>query len=695
MRGGAGRLAAGLRTFLRARRMALSIAVVIVLTVGGLYMFAFEFFYRLEFNLYDQHFRWRGPRPANPQVVIVTIDEASLAAVGRWPWSRAVQARLVSRLHEAGAAAIAFDVLESEAERSPERDVIDRLDQRLRARGLASGVRAELDAMRAEADPDGRMAAAMRTAGNVVLGSNFVLTTTIPTDAPERRGARMKSALGQKTRPEDPSPFTNYAERGLYPPPRAQQETFPIAPLLAVAASIGHVNNFPEFDGSTRYEALVIESRGYYYPSIALETVRVAARLEPSALRLTFGKAVTLGDVEIPTDPRSRVLIDYAGPGGTFLQIPAIDVLQGQGLDRVTDRIVFFGATAEALYDLRVTPFSAAMPGVEKHANMAANILDRRFIVRPWWVEPAEAAGIVVLPLLLALVVPAMRPVRSLVFTVAFVVALHVAAHVAFRQGLWVPLVYPLIALAATFVGITIYRFLTEERQRQFTKRAFQQYVSPEVVERIVQDPGALQFGGELRELTVLFSDIRDFTTFTERNDPQLVVAMLREYLTQMTTIVMEEGGTLDKYIGDAVMAEFGAPIAYPDHALRGCRAALKMHAEVTRLQAKWTAEGKEPFRIGLGVNTGTMVVGNLGSEQLFDYTVIGDEVNLGARLESLNKEYQTSTHIIISEATYGAVKRSVEVRQLGEVKVKGKTRPVVVYELLALTTTPGGNGSR
>jgi adenylate cyclase len=169
---------------------------------------------------------------------------------------------------------------------------------------------------------------------------------------------------------------------------------------------------------------------------------------------------------------------------------------------------------------------------------------------------------------------------------------------------------------------------------------------------------------------------------------------MLREYLTHMTTIVLEEGGTLDKYIGDAVMAEFGAPIAYPDHALRACRAALKMHAEVTRLQAKWAAEGKEPFRIGLGVNTGHMVVGNLGSEQLFDYTVIGDEVNLGARLESLNKEYQTSTQIIISEATYEAVKADVEVRQLGEVKVKGKTRPVVVYELLSLTTPPGGAGS-
>jgi adenylate cyclase len=305
------------------------------------------------------------------------------------------------------------------------------------------------------------------------------------------------------------------------------------------------------------------------------------------------------------------------------------------------------------------------------------------------WSEFVEAGAIFLFPLLLAVVVPAMRPYPSIAMTVVIWAALFGIGHYGFRQGVWINLVYPSLALLLTFIGITVYRFLFEERQRQYTRRAFQQYVSPEVVERIMQDPQALQFGGELRNLTVLFSDIRDFTTFTEKNDPHLVVQMLREYLTEMTRIVIEEGGTLDKYIGDAVMAEFGAPIAYSDHALRGCRAALRMASEVERLTAKWLAEGKEPFRIGLGVNTGTMVVGNLGSEQLFDYTVIGDEVNLGARLESLNKDYQTDKHIIISDGTYEAAGDAIEVRRLGEVKVKGKTRPVVVYELLGLTTAP------
>jgi adenylate cyclase len=667
------------------RRVALLIALGVMAIVGGVYMAAPDFLYVVEFILYDGHFHLRGARQASPQVVIVAIDEASLAAVGRWPWSRTTQAELVRRLDAAGAAAIAFDVLMIEPERSPERAVLERLNQRLGGRRAEAGVRRELERMLGESDADAALVAALRASGRVVLASNFILTLAAPRDAPERRGAPRKSAIGS---------FKNYQDRGSAPPLRADQEAFPVPSLLAAAAGVGHVYNPAEIDGSTRYEALVIESRGYYYPSLAVESVRVAAGLDPFALKLTFGESLQLDDVVIPTDARSRVLIDYAGPPGTVPHVAAADVLAGKGLERVKDRLVFVGATAAGLYDVRVTPLSANLPGVEKHANAAANILDRRFVVRPAWIELAETAGILLLPLVLALALPGLRPVPSIGVTLALWLGLLLGAHFGFRQGLWIPVVYPSLAMGLAFVAITIHQFFTEERQRMWTKKAFQQYVSHDVVERIMDDPTALQFGGELRTLTVLFADIRDFTTFTERHDPHLVVQMLREYLTHMTTIVLQEGGTLDKYIGDAVMAEFGAPIAHPDHALRACRAALRMHAELARLQVKWTAEGKEPFRIGLGVNTGPMVVGNLGSEQLFDYTVIGDEVNLGARLESLNKDYLTTTHIIISEGTYEAVGKAVEVRRLGEVKVKGKSRPVVIYELLALTTTQGGAAS-
>jgi adenylate cyclase len=457
----------------------------------------------------------------------------------------------------------------------------------------------------------------------------------------------------------------------------------PIPKLAAAAREFGHVTMIADRDGTTRWEALVFEYRGYYYPSLAVQAVRMARGIEASALKLDFGRAFDVGTTEVPLDPRDRMLIDYAGPAEMFRYFSAADVIAGRiPKEALRDRIVFVGGTAAGIYDLRVTPMTPVLPGVEKHANVAANILDQRFLRRPDWVELLETLGILFWPVLLAWLLPKLRPVVSVGSVVLLWGAFFGLVHLVFLRGLWLPLVYPSLAMGLTFVGITVYRLFTEERQRLWIKRAFQRFVSPEVVERLVENPAALQFGGELRNLTVFFSDIRDFTTYTERHPPQEVVHMLREYLTKMTEQVLINQGTVDKFIGDAVMAIFGAPAPLPDHAERACRTALAMAAELETLQTKWAAEGREPFRMGIGINTGEMVVGNLGSEQLFDYTVVGDGVNLGARLESLNKEYQTKLHIIISESTYEAAKDVLEVRHLGEVLVKGKTKPVVIYEL-------------
>ncbi|MBI4636379.1 MAG: adenylate/guanylate cyclase domain-containing protein [Candidatus Rokubacteria bacterium] len=664
-------------THTRTTRLSFVVAVAITVATGAVYLWAPRLLTDGELTVYDLHFRLRGPRPGNEQVLIVAIDEESLRTVGRWPWPRSVLAELVQRLSAAGVAAVGVDIILNEPERSGELEAATRIAERIRAQGASAAIRAELERAIQDADHDRRLAEAIRASDRVILPSYFTLGRRPPTDAPARQGAPFKSGLGS---------FKGYAERGLYPPINADDVGLPIPPLREAAKSLGHVNMQADADGSTRWEALVIEYRGHYYPSLALETVRIAAGIDPFALRLDFGRAVELGEVTIPIDPRARVLIDYAGPGKTISHVAAADVLRGEvPAERLRDRIVFIGATAEGTYDLRVTPFSPVLPGVEKHANMAANILEGRFIIRPAWVELLEAGGILVFPFVLAVILPRLRPVASLGGALALWAGFFGANHLAFRQGLWLPTIYPSLAIALTFVAITIYRFLTEERQRLWTRRAFQQYVSPEVVARIEADPAALQFGGEVRPITVLFMDIRDFTGFTERHDPQEVVQMLREHLTRMTDCILREGGTLDKYIGDAIMAIFGAPVAFPDHAARACRAALAMVDELERLQAKWTAEGKEPFRIGIGINTADLVVGNLGSEQLFDYTAVGDGVNLGARLESLNKEYRTARAIIISESTYEAARDAVEARQLGEVTVKGKTRPVVTYELLDL----------
>src|SRR6185436_16911195 len=480
---------------------------------GGLFWVDPDFLHRLEFNLYDQHFKIRGPRQIAAPVTIVTIDEPSLKVVGRWPWSRTTQADLVRRLSEAGAAIIAFDVLFNEPEPGPERQVIDRLAAN-KATSVEPRLRGELERLARDNSPDGVLAEAIRASGRVILASNFVLERVPPIAVPERQGSPRKGAIGN---------MRNYKDRGLFPPIHAEQEFFPVSPIVDAAVAVGHTNMQPESDGSTRYEALLIESRGHYYPSLALEAVRVGLGVETLGVRVTFGDAIEVGkDVLIPTEGRSRTLIDYAGPPGTIPHVSAADIFQGKEVEQVKDRIVFIGATAEALYDLRVTPVSPTMPGVEKHANMAANILEGRFIVRPVWTELAEIGGIVLFPLILALVLPAVRPLPSLWVTLGLLAALLGTTHYWFRQGLWTPVIYPALALLGTFVAITIYRIFTEERQRQYTRRAFQQYVSPEVVERIMQNPQALQFGGELRNLTVLFSFFCDFTTSTEKNDPQL-----------------------------------------------------------------------------------------------------------------------------------------------------------------------------
>jgi adenylate cyclase len=588
---------------------------------------------------------------------------------------------------------IAFDILLSEPQVEGELRVADQLRERFTALGLSplggvgQALNQEMDALVKKADHDGRLEEAIRKSGRVVLPTMFEIVAAPPGAPPEPSGAPLKSALVS---------FGHYAERGQYPPLSASSVGLPIARLGAAARNLGHANMVADPDGTTRWEALVIEYRGYYYPSLAVQAARLAMGVPDAGVKLDFGHALLMGAVAVPVDPRSRMLIDYAGPAGAFRHLSAVDVLAGRMRpDAVRDRVVFLGASAAAIYDLRVTPLSAVLPGVEKHANVAASLLSGRFLRRPDWVELLEAAGIIFWPFALALLLPRLRPIPSAASVLILWALLFGVVHLAFLKGLWLPFVYSSLAMGLAFLAITVYRLFTEELQRLWIKRAFQRFVSPEVVEQLVGNPAALQFGGEVRNLTVLFTDIRDFTTYTERHPPQEVVHILREYLTTMADQVIANQGTLDKFIGDAVMAIFGAPVPIPDHAEKACRAALAMIDELDKLQAKWVAEDREPFRMGIGINTGEMVVGNLGSEQLFDYTVVGDGVNLGARLESLNKEYQTKRHIIISESTYEAAKDAVEVRRLGEVLVKGKTRPVVIYELVGLREAAVPSGER
>jgi len=371
-----------------------------------------------------------------------------------------------------------------------------------------------------------------------------------------------------------------------------------------------------------------------------------------------------------------------------FPHYSVADILSGRtAKDAFKDKIVFVGSTALGVYDLRVTPFSNVYPGLEVHANVADNILRQTFLFRPNWASFFDLAAILFMGLVTGLVLPRLRALFSvLLIGVLFVGYLMVSQRLFVHQGIWLNMVYPLLTMVVVYTAVTLYRYIVEEREKRKIRGAFSFYVNPSVVNEVLKDPEKLKLGGDKKELSVLFSDIRGFTSLAEEMEPEMLVTLLNEYLTDMTNVVFELDGLLDKYIGDAIMAVFGAPLEQNDHPLRACHTALLMLDRLAAMQQRWRAEGTPQLDIGIGINTGPMVVGNMGSERRFDYTVMGDAVNLASRLEGINKEY--GTQVVISEFTYGWVKDDFFCRELDAVRVKGRARPVKIYELLAFRST-------
>jgi adenylate cyclase len=351
------------------------------------------------------------------------------------------------------------------------------------------------------------------------------------------------------------------------------------------------------------------------------------------------------------------------------------------------DRAVLIGATAKGIGDIRVTPYGAAFPGVEVHANLVEDLLAGGLLRRPEWMGVVDVGILIVLGLALAWVLPRVGVRGGALLALGALTGYLLLAQQLFQaQGLWLNVVYPTLLVAALFVSTTLVQYFSAESEKRYLRAAFQHYVPATVINEIVADPGKLRLLGDKRELTVLFSDIRDFTRLSENLEPEDLVKFLNIYFTAMTRKVFDHNGSLDKYIGDAVMAMFGAPVADPRHALGACRAALDMVAALKELQGEWQRAGLTslplPVNIGIGINTGTMVVGNMGSDDRFNYTVTGDAVNLASRIESLNKIYGTS--ILVSEHTYEQAKDELpRAREIDRVQVRGREQHVRLYELI------------
>ena len=620
----------------------LAIALAASLAVFFLYRGGFPFVEQVDLRLKDARFRMRGPLRPGPEVALVAIDNPSIKEIGRWPWSRETTAALIEKLHALGARVVALDMVFSEPQGE---------------------------------SPDRALARAVAQAPGVVLGYFFREEGSEPSPLAQEQTAADRVKLLRLEPGVSSVPLTEFP--GL-------EANLP--EIASGARAFGFFNQIPDDDGLFRKTPLLLLYRGDIYPSLGLRALsrylgnEVAVRVAPFGVR-----TLSLGGLELPVNEQGRFSLNYYGPTGSFPTVSAADVLLGRvAKDALRDKLVFIGATDAGIYDLRATPFDPALPGVEIHATLAANALDRRSLIRDGRTLGLELGCMFLLPLALALVL--CRAPRTLVGLCCF--GLGLAGYFALnyllfaRYSLDLSLIFPVAPLGLTYLGAEAYRNLVIERRGKHLRRAFASYVSPELVDQIVQNPDRLKLGGEMREVTILFSDIRGFTTLSEGLAPQELVRLLNSYLTPMTRIVMEERGTLDKFIGDAVMALYNAPLEVAGHAGHACRSALRMVERLKELNAEFEGEGLPRLEIGIGVNTGAAVVGNMGADIRFDYTAIGDSVNLASRLEGLNKLY--GTRILVSAETRLQAGGAFHFREVDLVRVKGKLAPVAIHELLA-----------
>jgi adenylate cyclase len=605
--------------------------------------------------------------------VIVDIDEKSLAEYGQWPWPRYRVALLLGLLRNAGVRAAGLDILFAEPDRTSPNVLIGQMLRDLKIEVAVSGLP---EALR---DYDQVLANTLGQ-GPFVLGYYFDFTET-------RRRIAASDGLPVLPLSVLRAPGAMELEACL---PRPDHPVRPLPALLATGGAAGFFNTLSDRDNILRRTPLFLAYKGKVYPSLALATVMRAYGLKSATVRLTPAGVESLvlsggelGRRVIPLDASGRVLLNYRGPGGAFPHVSAGDVLAGRiQPGELAGKIVFVGTSAAALRDLRASPLDRAMPGVEAHATIADMIVSDDFLSRPDWATGAEVVGI----LIVGIGVSGLLTLAGALALIGPFVALaagvwYGAAWLLAQKGLYVSPLGPLLALAANFVVLTFLKFWREERQKRFLHGAFSHYLAPAVVARIAANPDALTLTGEERQVTMLFSDVRGFTSISESLSPTQVVELLHQYFTPMTRIITGNLGTLDKFIGDAIMAFWNAPVDVPEHQDLAVRSALAMREELGRLNEGFRATYGFAVKAGIGLHCGMVRVGNFGSSELFNYTVMGDAVNLCSRLEGLTKYY--GTPLLVTDAVRDAARDDLYFQEIDLVRVKGKKEPFVIHTVL------------
>lgn len=630
--------------------------------------------------------RTRGTAEHTDQVVIAAVDTKSIDKYGRWPWPREIIGDVVQTLNEYyKVRTIGFDIVFSEPQDN-HLQLARAYQKQLSESNIAETPEgkvlfAKLQELEKTEDGDSKFGEVYANFSNVVLGYTFFNEEMVPHLSKKeikKAQRRLRHAAVRKVKGIKKLRSSNAVAHGFYP-------EMTIEKISGKKPLLGYFTvRIDQEDGVVRQVETLVQVGKRYFPALSLkmlshylgESIEVVGD-ETGVLEIRLGEKV------FHPFPSSAFWVNYKGPQKTFRHHSMADILDRTiPIEQLRDKMVLMGVTEVGVLDLRVTPVSEAYPGVEVHANLLDNLLSDTYFRYDVSNDIYTLLLILFFGLALGIILPRMKLVYSIglvILLLAGYTLLHRFAVVYWLT--WPSYIYVFLTIFLTAVGVTQYMFFVADKDKRFIKGAFQQYLSPVVINQLMDDPDKLQLGGEERVMTALFSDVKGFSTISEQLTPNELVFLLNEYLTEMSNIILKYEGTVDKFEGDAIIAFFGAPIDFPDHATRAALVCLEMQSRLAEMRLQWRKEGREELYHRIGINTGPMVVGNMGSSSRFDYTIMGNDVNLAARLEGVNKMYKNE--ILMSERTYQSCKETIEARELDMIRVVGINEPVRIYEIL------------
>ncbi|HEB71221.1 MAG TPA: adenylate/guanylate cyclase domain-containing protein [Nitrospirae bacterium] len=642
-----------------------------------------------DLKIYDLLVRYSAPNRPDPRIIIVGIDQKSLDVFGRWPWPRDKIGEVIEKLEGFGARVIALDMTFHTHTDFENIALMDKIDAEI--------VKEKIDIdnpkfygkfgqLKNNVSRDRALAGSIGKAGNVVTGFFF---EDIKKEV-SKTGSKEK-AIKETLRPFRIKTVRRSADsRDASLWFKAAGAEPNILVIQKAGAASGFLNTWTDIDGIIRSHPMIYEFNGDYYPSLSLASV-IAYSGAISSTQLVFTHGMLEGiDIKgkfLATDPYGRILLRYHGPDSTFPVVSIADIMS-ESLEnekirkQIEGKIAIVGATATSVYDLRVTPLGITA-GVEIQANAASMALNLNAITKFGWQKVMDIILALTLGIFMWWALPRMKVLTGVVVTTLLMGGLFWFNFLQFNvNSIWLNSVIPGIAIVMGFISVTTSQYITEQRSKRFIQGAFGRYLSPKVIHQIVENPDLLQLGGEKRVMTAFFTDVAGFTTISEKLEPNELVTLLNDYLTKMTDVIHEFDGTVDKFEGDAIIAFWGAPLLIENHTEMCMRAAVKMQKVITESKKKWIEDWSAGLATRMGINTGPMVVGNMGSKERMDYTMMGDSVNLAARLEGANKYY--GSKILVSEFSYReAPQNAFLFRELDQVRVQGKKNAVRLYELI------------